>query len=223
MLVVHHLNNSRSQRILWLLEELGVTYEIKKYERTELQLAPKALLDINPLGKSPIITDGPITLAESGAIVDYLITKYGDGQPIPSDPGYMHNIYFSHYAEGSLMPILVQKIIFDYIPKHSPFFTRPLLHMVFGQLNKKLVQPELRKHISMIESHLETVQNGWFAGGTKPTAADYQMIFPLEGIASDDSSQTPPPRIMAYVQMVHARPAYQRAIQKGGEYAYAKL
>ncbi|KAF8956330.1 thioredoxin-like protein [Flammula alnicola] len=222
MLIVHHLNNSRSQRILWLLEELGVPYEIKKYERTPEQQAPPELLAISPLGKSPVITDGDVTLAESGAIVEYVITKYGNGKGVPPDSGYLDNLYFSHYAEGSLMPVIVQKITFDLIPKRSPFLIRPFVNMIFSQLNKQLVQPEMEKHLTMIETHLQKSTSVFFAGGQEPTSADYQMAFPLEVIVVD-APQVAGPKIKEFVRAIHEREAYKAALSKGGEYSYAKL
>ncbi|TFK41552.1 thioredoxin-like protein [Crucibulum laeve] len=221
MLVIHHLNNSRSQRILWLLEELELPYEIKKYERTAQGRAPPELLKINPLGKAPVITDGDVTVAESGAIVEYIISKYGNGKAIVPEAGYLDNLYYTHYAEGSLMPILVQKYIFDLIPKNTPFYIRPIVNMVFSQLDRQLVQPEIKKNLEYVESHLAKSSTGWFAGGQEPTAADYQMAFPLEAVVAISSVQVGP-KIQEYVKMVHSRPAYKRALEKGGEYAYAK-
>jgi len=222
MLIVHHLNNSRSQRILWLLEELQVPYEIKKYQRGPDQLAPPELLAISPLGKSPVITDDSITLAESGAIVEYLITKHGNGKAVPPEFGFVDNLYFAHYAEGSLMPVLVQKIIFDMVPKRAPFLVRPIVNKVFAQLNKLLVEPEIKKHLTMIEAHLEKSKSVFFAGGQEPTSADYQMAFPLEAIVAM-SPERVGPKIKKYVQIIHEREAYKTALSKGGEYAYAKL
>ncbi|KAF5380059.1 hypothetical protein D9615_006137 [Tricholomella constricta] len=224
MITVHHLNNSRSQRILWLLEELEVPYEIKRYERTAEQRAPKELLEISPLGKSPVISDGSVTLAESGAIVEYLISKYGNGkfQAPASGPGYLQNLYYSHYAEGSLMPLLVQKIIFNIVPQKTPFLIRPLANLIFNNLNKQLLLPEFEKHFALIESHLGTVKTGWFADGEEPTAADFQMAFPLEGIVTAAPDMATP-KMIEYVDRVQSRPAYKRAIEKGGQYAYAKM
>jgi len=222
MLTVHHLNNSRSQRVLWLLEELQVPYVIEKYERGPDQRAPPELLAISPLGKSPIITDDSVTLAESGAIVEYLITKYGNGKAVPSEADFVDNLYFAHYAEGSLMPVLVQKIIFDMIPKKSPFFVRPIVSVVFAQLNKLLVDPEIKKHLTMIEAHLEKSKSVFFAGGEEPTAADYQMAFPLEAIVTMSPDRVGP-KIKEYVRIIHERKAYKTALAKGGEYAYAKF
>ncbi|KAJ3485423.1 hypothetical protein NLJ89_g11899 [Agrocybe chaxingu] len=220
MLTVHYLVNSRAQRILWLLEELEVPYEIKKYERTPQQRAPPELLEISPLGKSPVITDGDVTLAESGAIVEYVIKKYGNGKGIPSESGSLDNLYFSHYAEGSLMPMLVQKVIFDMIPKNVPFFIRPIISAVLAQVTKVLIQPEIKKHLAMIESHLEKSKSIWFAGGEEPTSADYQMAFPLEALVKS-APELVGPKATEYVKVVHAREAYKRGLEKGGKYAYA--
>ncbi|KAF8907835.1 thioredoxin-like protein [Gymnopilus junonius] len=222
MLILPHLNNSRSQRILWLLEELGIPYEIKKYERTTQQLAPPELLEISALGKAPIITDGDVTLAESGAIIEYLITRYGNGKGVPTESGYLDNLYFSHYAEGSLMPILVQKVIFDIVPKNSPFLIRPLVKSIFEKLDSQLVQNELKKHFSMIEAHLAKSPSGWFAGGQEPTAANYQMSFPLEAVVAD-APEMAGPQIKKFVQIVHNREAFKKALERGGEYSYARL
>ncbi|EIW77157.1 thioredoxin-like protein [Coniophora puteana RWD-64-598 SS2] len=219
--IVHHLNDSRSQRVLWLLEELEVPYEIKYYTRGSDLLAPKDLLKVSPLGKSPVITDGDMNLAESGAIVTYLIEKYGKAEDQPPTTGKVHDLYFTHYSEGSLMPLLVNKLIFQIVPTRAPFLLRPLLRMVFATLTSQLVEPELKKHQTMIEEHLSKT-GPWFAGGQSPTAADYMMAFPLEAIdaANRDSLGH---KSREYVKMIHERPAYKRALERGGEYSYAKL
>ncbi|KIK02890.1 hypothetical protein K443DRAFT_131665 [Laccaria amethystina LaAM-08-1] len=222
MLTVHHLNNSRSQRILWLLEELNVPYQVKKYQRTPQQTAPKELLEINSLGKSPVITDGDVNLAESGAIVEYVIEKFGNGKATPPESGKLDNLYFSHYAEGSFMPVLVQKLIFDIVPQRSPFYIRPLVSMIFGQLSKQLVEPEIMKHVALVEAHLAKSKSTFFAGGDEPTSADYQMAFPLEALLASAPDRLGP-KIKEYVKTIHGRPAYKRALEMGGEYAYAKL
>jgi len=191
MLTVHHLNNSRSQRILWLLEELQVPYELKKYERGPDQRAPPELLAISPLGKSPVITDDNITLAESGAIVEYLITKHGNGKAVPPESGFIDNLYFSHYAEGSLMPILVQRIIFDYVPKSAPFLIRPILNRVFAQLNKLLVEPEIKKNLTMIEAHLEKSKSVFFCRWTR---ANFRRLSDDLSLGSDYYGVTPSSR-----------------------------
>ncbi|KAL4258562.1 GST N-terminal domain-containing protein [Pleurotus pulmonarius] len=219
-IVVHHLNDSRSQRILWLLEELGLPYEIKKYQRTKQRLAPPELLAINPLGKSPVITDGDVTLAESGAIVEYLIGRYGNGKGQPTEAGKVDNLYFTHYAEGSLMPILVQNIVNKTVRSQSPFLLRPIVNLIFNQLDT-MVHSNLKKHLDMIESHLAKSGN-YFASDTEPTSADYLMVFPLEALAAS-APEILGPKSKEYVQRIHARPAYAEALKRGGEYAFAKL
>ncbi|KAI0646445.1 thioredoxin-like protein [Trametes meyenii] len=220
-LIVHHLNNSRSQRILWLLEELEVPYEIKKYQRTAEMMAPPELKTVNPLGNAPVITDGNLNLAESGAIVEYIIQKYGNGRAQPPESGRIDNLYYTHYAEASLMPMLVNKIIFKIIPERSPFFLRPILKGAFSMISAKMLDPRLKIHAEMIEGHLAKT-DGFFAGGQEPTSADYMMIFALEAWASG-SNGVLGPKTTAYVEKIHSRPAYQRGLKKGGEYAYAKL
>ncbi|KAI0746942.1 thioredoxin-like protein [Daedaleopsis nitida] len=221
-LVVHHLNNSRSQRILWLLEELEVPYEIKKYQRTSEMLAPPELKEVNPLGNAPVITDGTLNLAESGAIVEYIIQKYANGRAQPPESGLINNIYFTHYAEASLMPMLVNKLIFKIIPERSPFFLRPLLKGVFAMVSSRMLDPRLKTHAKMIEEHLAKT-DGWFAGGQEPTSADFMMIFCLEAWSSEARNDGfLGPKTKAFIERAHARPAYQRALEKGGEYAYAK-
>ncbi|KAG6835084.1 hypothetical protein H0H93_005020 [Arthromyces matolae] len=205
MITVHHLNESRSQRVLWLLEELSVPYEIKFYQRDKDRRAPKEYCDVHPLGKSPVITDGPVTLAESGAIVEYLISKYGNGklQAPTSGQEYLDNLYFTHYAEGSLMPILAQNIIYGLVPQHTPFFIRPIASMIFKGLTEMLLVPEFKRHFEMIESHLKKNKSGWFANGDEPTAADFQMFFPLELIVTSISERATP-KIIEYVRQVHS-------------------
>ncbi|THH29247.1 hypothetical protein EUX98_g4941 [Antrodiella citrinella] len=221
MITVHHLNNSRSQRILWLLEELELPYEIKKYQRSQEGIAPPELSNIHPLGLAPIVTDGDLTLAESGAIVEYIVQKYGRSKVQPPDSGKIHDLYFKHYAEGTLMPILVNKLVFSIVPERSPFFIRPIARMMFGALTAKLVTPRLLAHAAYLEKHLEQDDKQWFAGGEEPTIADYMMSFPMDGWA-DGMPEAFGPNLKAYVKRMHDRPAYQRALKQGGEYAYAK-
>ncbi|PIL27642.1 hypothetical protein GSI_10794 [Ganoderma sinense ZZ0214-1] len=219
-LVVHHLNDSRSQRILWLLEELEVPYDIRDYQRTAERLAPPELKAVHPLGNAPVITDGDLTLAESGAIVEYIIRKYGNGRAQPSESGWVDNTYYTHYSEASLMPMLVNKLIFQIIPERSPFFIRPLLRGVFNKVSTLMLDPRLKSHAELIENHL-TKTNGFFAGGDEPTSADYMMIFCLEAWASEDKSALGP-KTVEYIKRIHARPGYKRALEKGGEYSFAK-
>ncbi|MGH8282682.1 MAG: glutathione S-transferase family protein, partial [Gammaproteobacteria bacterium] len=166
MITVHHLNNSRSQRVLWLLEELGVPYELKKYERDpKTMLAPPALLEIHPLGKSPVITDGKLTLAESGAIIEYLVDCYGQGRLIPpaGTPERLRYIYWLHFAEGSAMPPLLLKLIFDRIPETPmPFFVKPVARGISKKVLAMLVEPNLKRQLDFMEAEL--CQSEWFAG-----------------------------------------------------------
>ncbi len=221
MIVVHHLENSRSQRILWLLEELELPYEVKRYERDpKTYLAPKSLKDVHPLGKSPVITDGDITLAETGAIVEYLIHTYGEGRllPQPQTAAYRDYTFWLHYAEGSLMPPMLLKLVFDKIKTSPmPFFVKPIARKIADQTTKAFIGPQIKTHLSFVEDYLK--QHEWFAGD-QLTGADIQMSFPLEAsFARGGGAQYP--NIAAYVKRIHARPAYQRALAKGGPYDYA--
>ncbi|RZJ25620.1 MAG: glutathione S-transferase [Haliea sp.] len=220
MIVVHHLNNSRSQRVLWLLEELGLPYEIKFYARDpQTMLAPPELLQVHPLGKSPVMTDGPLTLAESGAIVEYLVGNFGAEQllPEPGTPERLHYHYWMHYAEGSLMPPLLLKLVFDQIDKAKmPFFARPIAKAIAGKAKAGFVMPQIRRHLDYLEAELG--KSEWFAGGSF-TGADIQMSFPLEAAAARGGLDASRPRLMAFLERIHARPAYQRALEKGGEYS----
>ncbi|MDO8267530.1 MAG: glutathione S-transferase [Moraxellaceae bacterium] len=222
MITVHHLNNSRSQRVLWLLEELGVPYEVKRYERdSKTMLAPAALKKIHPLGKSPVITDGDITVAESGAIMEYLVGKYGNGTliPAPDTAERLRYTYWLHYAEGSAMMPLLLTLIFSEIPKAPmPFFVRPIVKGIADKVKAQFVNPQLSLHFNYIESELG--KTAWFAG-TEFTAADVQMSFPVEAAMNRGGIRTSHPTMAAWLQKVQARPAYQRALAKGGPYDYA--
>ena len=221
MITVHHLNNSRSQRILWLLEEMGVEYEIKRYERDpKTMLAPPELRAVHPLGKSPVITDGDLTLAESGAIIEYLAGRYGQ-QLLPTDgtPERVRCSYWLHYAEGSAMPPLLLKLVFDGIEKAPmPFFVKPIARGIAGKVKSTFINPRLRENLDYLEGELS--KSEWFAGDTF-SAADIQMSFPLEAAASRAGLDASRPKLKAFLQRIHARPAYQRALERGGEYAYA--
>ncbi|MDV2994709.1 MAG: hypothetical protein N4J56_004363 [Chroococcidiopsis sp. SAG 2025] len=206
MIVVHHLNNSRSQRILWLLEELGLNYEIKRYERDpKTMLAPASLREVHPLGKSPVITDDALTLAESGAIVEYLVERCGEGNLAPAS-GTVERLrytYWLHYAEGSAMPLLVMKLVFDNFGLGNS-----------GAANE-FVAPQIQLHFDYIESELR--KNTWFVG-EEFTAADIQMSFPLEAVAAQVGLDANHPRFKGFLERIHARPAYQRALERGGTY-----
>lgn len=216
MLVVHHLNNSRSQRILWLLEELGLPYEIKRYERNKkTMLAPPELKAIHPLGKSPVITDGDLVIAESGAIVEYLVNKYGAGKLKPSDEkNALLYTYWLHYAEGSLMPPLLLSLIFTKIETTSPFIIKPIAMAISGQVKKLFINPNIKTHFDFMEGELSKRQ--WFAGN-EFSAADIQLSFPIEA-AETRGLLNERPKLKAYLKAIHARPAYQKALERGGKY-----
>ena len=223
MIIVHHLNNSRSQRVLWLLEELGVPYEVKRYERdATTMLAPPELLAVHPLGKSPVITDGDETIAESGAILEYIVEKYGAQakgelaqlQPAPGSKAYRQSRFWMHYAEGSLMNWLVMKLVFMTIPKQPmPFFVRPIARAICGNVQTKLIDPNLATALAFIEEHLG--RNAWFAGGSI-SIADFQMSFAVEAALARSTDTVQYTKLAAYRDRMVARPAYQRAIAKGG-------
>jgi glutathione S-transferase len=223
MIIVHHLNNSRSQRILWLLEELGLPYGIRKYARDpETMLAPPELKAVHPLGKSPVITDGDTVVAESGAIVEYLIERYGNGRFIPAagTPEKRKYTYFLHFAEGSAMSPLLMKLVFDRIESGPmPFFARPIARTIARRVKDTLVNPNIRSQLDYLESELAT--RDWFAGNAL-TGADIQMSFPLEAAAARAGLGEQYPRLSAFLARIHARPAYARALERGGEYAYAR-
>ena len=221
MIVVHHLNNSRSQRVLWLLEELGVEYEVKRYERDrKTMLAPPELKAVHPLGKSPVVTDGERTLAESGAILEYLVDRYGNGRLVPAvgTPERLRYTYWLHYAEGSAMPPLLLKLVFDRVESGPmPFFVRPIARGIARKVKQDFVEPQLETHLGYMEREL--AKSLWFAGD-EMTAADIQMSFPLEA-ASQRAGLTAAtrPHLHAFLTRIHARPAYKRALDKGGPYA----
>ncbi|WGS52115.1 glutathione S-transferase [Paraburkholderia sp. D15] len=219
MLTVHHLNNSRSQRVLWLLEELGVPYEIKRYQRDpKTMLAPPELRAVHPLGKSPVITDEGQTIAESGAIVEYLIGKYGQGRfaPAPGTPEHLRYTYWLHYAEGSAMPPLLLKLVALRIASAPmPFFAKPIARKIAGTLQSSFIDPQLKLHLGYIDKELSAT--GWFVGDDF-TAADVQMSFPLEAATARGGMAGQIPAIDAFLKRIHARPAYQRALERGGKY-----
>ncbi len=220
MIVVHHLNQSRSQRILWLLEDLELPYEIQRYERDpRTLLAPAALRKVHPLGKSPVITDGDLTLAESGAIIEYLCDRYGAGRllPAPGSPERLRCTYWLHYAEGSAMPPLLLKLVFSRLPKSpAPFFVKPLLRSIAAKAQRVFVDPQLKNHLDYLEGTL--TGQPWF-GGADFSAADIQMSFPLEA-ASARAGLTAAayPRLWDFLQRIHGRPAYRRGLERGGPY-----
>jgi glutathione S-transferase len=220
MIVVHHLNNSRSQRVLWLLEELGLDYELKRYERDPVtMLAPPSLRAVHPLGKSPVITDGELTLAESGAIIEYLVDRYGDGRlrPETGSAERLRYSYWMHYAEGSMMPPLLLKLVFDRIETGPmPLLARPVARAIARRVKSTYVEPQIAAHLDYLEGEL--AQNDWFAGPTF-SAADIQMSFPLEAAAARGGLDARRPKLTRFLERIHARPAYRHALTKGGAYS----
>ncbi len=219
MIVVHHLNNSRSQRVLWLLEELGVEYEIKRYQRDPAtMLAPPELRAVHPLGKSPVITDGDLTIAESGAIIEYIIERYGNGRliPAPGTPEKLRYTYWLHFAEGSAMLPLVMKLIFGRLETTPmPFFVKPIAKGIASKVRAGFIDPNIRAQLDYME--VELGKTTWFAGNDF-TAADIQMSFPVEAAAARGGLDANRPKLMEFLSRIHAMPAYKRAIEKGGPF-----
>ena len=222
MITVHHLNNSRSQRVLWLLEELGLPYEIKKYERdAKTMLAPASLRKVHPLGKSPVITDDGVTVAESGAIIEYLVERYGNGRLAPAigTPERLRWRYWLHFAEGTAMSPLLLKLIFEKIPQSPmPFFVKPIARGICAKVLAMMVEPNLKRQLDFMEAELG--RSDWFAGD-EFSAADIQMSFPVEASAQRAGLDASRPRLMAFLKRIHARPAYRRALERGGPYDFA--
>jgi len=232
MLTVHHLNNSRSQRVLWLLEELGLEYEVKRYQRDpKTMLAPASLREVHPLGKSPVVTISPsplresgrapsggegLTLAESGAILEYLVETYGRFVPPLGTPDYLRYRYWMHYAEGSAMPPLLLKLVFDRVERaKAPFFVRPIARAIARRAKQTFIKPQIALHLDYLEAEL--AKSTWFAG-EEFTAADIQMSFPLEAAVARGGLNASRSRLMAFLERIHARAAYRRALERGGEF-----
>ena len=218
MITVHHLNNSRSQRVLWLLEELGLPYEVKRYAREKTGLAPAALRQVHPLGKSPVIQDGEATLAESGAILEYLVDRHGNGRlrPAAGTPEQLRYTYWLHFAEGSAMPPLLMKLIFDrFASPQVPFLIRPIARALANQVKRSFITPNLERNLDFMEGEL--TRGPWFAGD-EFSAADIQMSFPLEAASARGGLNASRPKLMDFLARIHARPAYQRALERGGPF-----
>lgn len=222
MIIVHHLEDSRSLRILWLLEELGLDYEVKHYTRDkETQLAPAELIKVHPLGKSPVLEDADIVVAETGTIIEYLLARYDKSEQFkPADPlskAGLDYSYWLHSAEGTLMPFLVMTKVFQTIKQAPmPFFVKPIAKAIAGKVESSFIQPSVKRHFEYIESVLSNQE--WFAGENF-SAADVQMSFPLEAASSSMTGEYP--HIAAWLERIHARPAWQIALEKGGPYQYA--
>jgi glutathione S-transferase len=207
MIRVHHLNNSRSQRVLWLLEELGQPYEVVRYERNKVtMLAPGELKRVHPLGKSPVVEDGRLTLAETGLIVEYLVERYGAHlAPSRENEFYWRYRYWLHYAEGSAMPQLLLKLFVDKLG-------------VLALPARKIVKDQLKLHLDYLEAELDP--GPWFLG-ERFTAADIMLSFPVEIARARAGLNETRQRLMGFLRRIHARPAYQRALERGGPYSYA--
>ncbi|HVJ37062.1 MAG TPA: glutathione S-transferase [Stenotrophomonas sp.] len=224
MITVHHLNNSRSQRVLWLLEELALPYRIERYERDpQTLLAPPALRAVHPLGKSPVVVDGEHVLAESGAILDYLTERYDTERvlsptPRPVDsPERLRFRYWMHYAEGSAMPPLLLTLVFQRLRQAPmPFFARPIARSIADKTMRRFVGPQVKLHLDWMESQLGV--DGWFAG-ERFTAADIQMSFPVQAAAVRGGGLADYPKLRSFLERVQARPSYQAALQQGGPFA----
>lgn len=245
MIILHHLNNSRSQRILWLLEELQLPYEIKHYQRDKkTSLAPEALRQVHPLGKSPVITDekstdnkntdnkssdekstgsettGKICIAESGAIIEYLCRVYGNDsiRPAQSTEAHLQYQYWLHFSEGSMMPPLLLKLILQKVKEKSPpLFVKPIAKAIVDKVNQGYIMPNITQQLAFVDTHLKI--NQWFAGESL-TGADIQMSFPLEAAVHGELCESYP-AIKDWVKRMHSREAYQKALTKGGEYQFA--
>ena len=220
MILVHHLNNSRSQRVLWVLEELGIPYEIKRYQRdARTMLAPPELRAVHPLGKSPVIQDGEATLAESGAILEYLVERHGGGRLAPArgTPERLRYTYWMHFAEGSAMPPLLLLLIFNRIEKAPmPFFVKPVARAIARRAKESFILPNNERNLDFMESELQA--RDWFTGD-EFSAADIQMSFPVEAARARGGLDERRPRLMDFLARIHARPAYRRAVERGGAYA----
>ena len=223
MITVHHLNNSRSQRVLWLLEELGLPYEIKHYQRdAKTSLAPPELRQVHPLGKSPVITDGGLTVAESGAILEYLVDRYGNGRlkpanPAPENEDTLRYRFFMHFAEGSAMSPLLMKLVFSKVVRAPmPFFVKPIAKGIAKKVLAGFVQPNIDSQLRFLESELAS--RPWFAGA-EFTAADVQMSFPIEAASVRGGDMDAYPKLRDFLARIHARPAYKKALERGGPYS----
>lgn len=217
MLTVHHLENSRSQRVLWLLEELDIPYDLVRYERDpKTMLAPASLRAVHPLGKSPVVTEDGEAIAETGAIIEYILERRGAGRLGAADRQRLR--YWLHYAEGSAMPPLLLKLVFGALPARAPGLIRPLVNGIAKAAQSGFVDPQLKLHFDYWEAELGKAE--WFAG-PEFSAADIMMSFPIEAAAQRGGARDGRPKLTAFLEKIHARPAYKRALERGGPYAYA--
>ncbi len=220
MIIVHHLNNSRSQRILWLLEELELSYRIERYERdAKTMLAPPELRKVHPLGKSPVIDDEGTVVAESGAIIEYLVERHGAGRLAPAreSDAYLQYRYWLHFAEGSMMSPLLMKLVFDRIESAPmPFFAKPFARAIAQKVRREFIAPRISEHLRYLEAMLPA--GGWFAGD-QISGADIQLSFPIQASAARGGLDGRYPKLKEFIARIEARTAYQRALERGGEFA----
>ncbi|MBR0554973.1 glutathione S-transferase [Ciceribacter sp. L1K23] len=221
MILVHYLENSRAHRILWLLEELAVPYEVNVYRRRPDMQAPPELKAVHPLGKSPMIEDDGRIIAESGAIIEYLVQTYGGDalRPRPGTDEALRYTYWLHYAEGSAMPLLVMKLIFSKLPGQMPLLLRPVARLISNGVSAKLLDPQLANHLAFWES--EVSRGGYFAGEAF-SAADIAMSFPVETAMSRYAGAAETRHLRPWLEAARSRGAYRRALERGGLYAYSK-
>ena len=219
MITVHHLEHSRSQRILWLLEELELDYEIAHYRRdSKTGLAPPELCDIHPLGKAPVLTDDDLTLAESGAIIEYLVRIYGGGRLRPADDtqAYLDYVYWMHYAEGTFMPLMIVSLILGRIETAKmPFFAKPVARGIAQKVRDGYLRRNVESNLDFMRATLS--DRPWFAGGAF-TAADVQMSFAIEAAEVRTDLAANYPELADFLGRIRSRPAYQRALERGGPY-----
>jgi len=222
MITVHHLENSRSQRVLWLLDELGLDYTVVRYARDpRTMLAPPELRKVHPLGKSPVVVDDGHVLAESGAVLEYLVERYDAARRFAPSPGTAEHLryrYWLHYAEGSAMPPMLLSLVFSRLKKAPmPFFARPVARGIADKTMKAFVGPQVKLHLDYMDGELG--QAAWFAG-EQFSAADVQMSFPVEAAAVRAGLEAYP-NLAGFLARIHARPAYQRALAQGGPFGLA--
>lgn len=221
MITIHHLEDSRSQRVLWLLEELDAAYEVKRYDRDpQTGLGPKALYDIHALGKSPVIQHDDATVAETGAIFEYVLDTQDEIGKLHAPRGTEHArdlTYWLHYAEGSAMTNLLLKLVFSRLPDNAPMLAKPLVKGISSKAQSSFINPRIAEHVAYWEGAL--AKTGWFVGDAF-SAADIMMSFPLEAAASR-ADMKDCPNIKAFLKRIHDRPAYKAALDRGGPYAYA--
>jgi glutathione S-transferase len=218
-IVLHHLEHSRSHRVLWLLEELGLPYEVRHYARDKkTMLAPPELRKVHPLGKSPVIGDGDIVVAESGAIVEYLLDTYDTKRrwrPEPGTEARRRFTYWLHFAEGSLMPPLLMKLVFDKVRQAPvPFFVKPVVKGIADKVTTSFIKPNLERLLDFMEAEL-VAHGPWFAG-SKICAADIQLSFPIEAAVARAGLGASRPQLLDWLARCKARAAYRRAVEVGG-------